>query len=107
MLIVFFFIFCNVLYCAYWKYIKNIYYTSRLGYCGDNIKVRTPNACINLKNMYLYYNTDLFEDFNFLCKTGKFIMKNNSGAPQGLTIITGNHMRVPCMTFMQSSQKEI
>ena len=88
----------------YRKYIKNYYYTSRLGYCGSHVKVRKPNAYTNLGNMFLYDRTELFEGFNFLSKTGKFIMKENSGAAQGLTIITGNHSRVVGQSFMQSSK---
>ena len=101
----FIFVFIDKFHRVYRNYIKNLYYTSRLGYCGHNVKIRTPNAYTKLKNMYLYNNTELFEGFNFLSKTGKFIMKNNSGAAQGLTIITGNHSREKGLTFMQSSKQ--
>ena len=74
--------------------ILNSYYTSRLGYCGKNVVLRNPNAYTRLSRMYMYDNTSLFEGFNFISYTGKFIMKQNSGAAQNLTIVTGNHHRV-------------
>lgn len=42
--------------------------------------------------MYLYDNTAL-KKVTFISVTGKFVMKCNSGAATGLTIITGNHHR--------------
>lgn len=78
---------------AYNKYIKSIYYKFQLGYCGKNVMVKKPNAYTSLSRMYMFDNTNIFEGFNFISYTGKFIMKKNSSAAQGLTIITGNHGR--------------
>ena len=98
-------IFIDKLYRFYRKYIKNLYYTSRLGYRGKNIKIRKPNAYTDLSRMYMFDNTELYEGFNFISKTGKFVMKRNSGAAQGLTIVTGNHTRAQGQSFMQSSKQ--
>lgn len=79
---------------AYCKYISPIFYTSRLGYCGKqvNFRNRNPHPTEFLSRMYLYDNVAI-AGFHLISDGGKFIMKKNSGAASGLTIVTGNHGR--------------
>ncbi|MEI7503440.1 MAG: galactoside O-acetyltransferase [Paludibacter sp.] len=46
---------------------------------------------ITPQNIYLYENTNIYENSTILTVSAKFIMKKNSGAAQGLTVVTGNH----------------
>lgn len=81
---------------VYWK-LKSLIascYKGELGYIGENVILGIPASCSSLRRMYLYDNTNIYDGFCFISYTGKFIMKKNSGAAQGLTIITGNHHRI-------------
>lgn len=76
------------------KYIKRNLYRSCLGYCGKNVDLRLDKNPGPLCRVYMYDNTNIYHGFRFISVTGKFIMKKNSGAAAGLTVITGNHQRV-------------
>ncbi|MCS3177396.1 galactoside O-acetyltransferase [Candidatus Bacteroides intestinigallinarum] len=80
-------------------------YERELGYRGKNVMLGIPASCSSLKRMYLYDNTNIFDGFRFISYTGKFIMKENSGAAEGLTIITGNHHRVVGEFIKETIQK--
>ena len=45
------------------------------------------------KNIFLDSQSHIYGNFTFISVNGKFIMKENSGAAQGLTVITDNHVR--------------
>lgn len=79
---------------AYNKFIVPYYYKSRLGYCGKNVVVRKAASYGNIQNIFMYDNARLAYGWSFISWTGKFIMKKDSGAATGLTIITGNHGRM-------------
>ena len=51
----------------------------------------------------MYDNTNIYHGFRFVSVSGKFIMKRNSGAAAGLTVITGNHQRVNGVWFKDIS----
>lgn len=68
---------------------------TKLGYCGKNAEIYYSSTCMVPGNIYLHENSHILHDFQFISYTGKFIMKKNSGAAQGLTVITGNHQRIP------------
>lgn len=62
----------------------------QLGECGKNVVIMYPNKLNG--NMYIGNNVNIYEGGLFLIgPTGKFIMKDNSGCAQNLTVITGNH----------------
>lgn len=62
----------------------------KLGYCGANVTVHWPNTLS--RHIFLYDHVNLYEGAKFIISgEGKFIMKANSGAAQGLTVITGRH----------------
>lgn len=75
------------------KYISRYFYRSCLGYCGKNVDLRFDKNPGSLSNVYMYDNTNIYHGFRFIGVSGKFIMKKNSGAASGLTVITGNHRR--------------
>ena len=68
-----------------------------LGYLDKTADFRLPDICSCPHKIYLYENTNVYEHATFIIspkgEKGRFIMKCNSGAAQGLTVITGNHQR--------------
>ena len=69
----------------------------RLGSCPDSAVFRLPDVCSCPEKIFLGENTSIYENSKFIISpigdTGKFIMKMNSYAAQGLSVITGNHPR--------------
>lgn len=73
---------------------------SRFGYIHPTAFVRLPTIIKGIENVYLYENTHLLSNSMILSTRAKFIMKKNSGAAEGLTVVTGNHYSVPGKFFM-------
>lgn len=90
--------FCDFVRRGYNAKILPLFFKSRLGYCGENVTFRNTRHMPTsvLSRVYLYDNTAV-KDFSLVSAKGKFIMKRSSGASSGLTVITGNHGRVPGM----------
>lgn len=69
----------------------------KLGYLDKTSDFRLPDICTCPEKMFLYENTNLYTKNVYLINprgdNGKFVVKKNSGAAQGLTVITGNHQR--------------
>ena len=78
---------------AWVKYVTRYFYRCGLGYCGKNVDLRFDSNPGSLNRIFMYDNTNIYHGFRFISVTGKFIMKRNSGAALGLTVITGNHQR--------------
>lgn len=77
--------------------IKRLFYDSRpqkLGRYGKNVYIEYPLVFHNPSNIFLEDNTSIKAFTTVLNTTGKFIMKKNSTAAQGLTVVTGNHYYV-------------
>lgn len=75
--------------------IDNIYrrlLKEKMGFCGKNVDIRF-NSIYKPEHIFLSDNTNIFEDFTFISDNGCFYMKENSGAAQGLTVITDTHSR--------------
>ena len=89
------------------KYIKRPFYKSCLGYCGKNVDIRLDMNPGSLSRVYMYDNTNIYHGFRFINVTGKFVMMKNSGAAEGLTVITGNHQRTMGKWFKELSGKHI
>lgn len=73
--------------------IRMIFFSSRrdrYGYIDKTSKVYLPGKG-NRQNVFLYKNTIIHEYHKFISHNGKFIMKENSIAASGLTVITNNH----------------
>lgn len=65
------------------------------GHIGRNSHIHTPSivAAGSLNNIFIGNNCNIDWNNVLYCTPGKFIMKDNSGAAVGLTVITGNHRR--------------
>lgn len=65
------------------------------GHLGESSHIHTPSlvSAGSLNNIYLGDNCNIDWNNTLYCTPGKFIMKSNSGAAVGLTVITGNHRR--------------
>ncbi len=89
--------------------LNNKWYKERLGFCGNNVYFGKPSRCFCPHKIFLYDNTNInpFASFiiNPLGSKGNFIMKKNSGAADGLTVITGNHQRDVGIFFKEKSSK--
>ena len=85
------------------KYILRPLFRSCLGHCGKNVDIRFYRNPGSLSRVFLYDNTNIYHDFRFISVSGRFIMKENSGAATGLTVITGNHQRKKGFYFKQLS----
>lgn len=75
-------------------------YRHNFGYVGDKVVMIPPLNIDNPKNVYLY-GLNKIEHCTISASLAKFVMKYGSAAAEGLTVHTGNHMRVPgryCMT---------
>lgn len=92
--------FCDFVRRGYNKVVRPLFFKIRLGYCGKNVNFRNTKQCPTqvLKRIYMYDDTTL-NSFSMISASAKFIMKKESGASSGLTIITGNHQRIPCEQF--------
>ena len=90
--------------------IKNIHYAlysflntyiqsldkTKYGKCGKNVVFQPPIMVTKPQNVYLGDNVNIFGNSQLIISTnGRFIMKKNSGAAQGLTVVTGNHTVKP------------
>jgi virginiamycin A acetyltransferase len=62
----------------------------KYGYIDSSAIVFQPGYGIK-QNVYLHKNTVIHEFYKFITPKGKFIMKDNSIAAAGLTVITFNH----------------
>lgn len=63
----------------------------KLGYRGKNVQIALPSLFKGIENVYMYDNTSIFRNALIISVHAKFIMKKNSGAAEGLTVITNNH----------------
>lgn len=87
--------------CHFFYRIKNRcekdYLHSKLGMLGKNSYLINPKVCLHPEKIFLYDNTNILDGATFIISEssgGNFIMKENSGAAQNLTVITGNHQRI-------------
>lgn len=91
-------------YYLYKRYFYNV--RKRLGYCGKNVVISPPYKIQAPHNIYLYDNTNIYEDSYIAAGRAKFIMKENSGAAMGLKVITGNHMSIVGKSMKEVTNKD-
>lgn len=89
-----------------------LYFTNKFGFFDKTAKLGLPRIIMKPNNIYMYENTNIWEGLTFLSLTGKFILKKNSGAAQGLTVVTNNHSMASeldhfRMEEMKSKKKDI
>ena len=79
------------------------YFRSKLGHCDKTAVISSPFSCPCPSKVFIYENTNLLGNSKFIISPvgegGRFIMKRNSGAAQGLTVITHNHGRSVGINF--------
>ena len=78
----------------------------KFGYIDKTSFVRLPSIIKGIQNVYLYENTHLLSNSLILATRAKFIMKKNSGAAEGLTVVCGNHFSKVGRTFMSITDAE-
>ena len=64
---------------------------SKFGYIDVSARVRFPMLIKGIENVFLYENTHILGRSLIIATKAKFIMKKNSAAAEGLTVVTGNH----------------
>lgn len=84
--------------CHFFYRIKNRcekdYLHSKLGMLGKNSYLINPKVCLHPEKIFLYDNAGVLAGASFIISEkhgGSFIMKEQSGASQNLTVITGLH----------------
>lgn len=63
----------------------------KFGYIHPTAFVRLPAIIKGIENVYLNEYTSILGNATILTTKAKFIMKRNSGAAEGLTVVTGSH----------------
>ena len=76
------------LYKAYFGYSRKAF-----GYIADNVTLTPPLTITNPKNVFLYGDNGLC-NASIYTTNAKFIMKEHSGAAEGLRVTTGNHAMI-------------
>jgi acetyltransferase-like isoleucine patch superfamily enzyme len=79
---------------------------SKLGYRGKNVQISYPSIIKGIENVYMYDDTNIFSNALIIAVWAKFIMKKNSGAAEGLTVITSNHTFKVGVYFKSLMNKE-
>lgn len=64
---------------------------SKFGYIDRSARVRFPILIKGIENVYLYENATILGNSKILATKARFVMKKNSSASEGLTVVTGNH----------------
>jgi Acetyltransferase (isoleucine patch superfamily) len=64
---------------------------SKFGYIDGTSRVRFPILIKGIENVFLYENTVVMGYAKILATKARFVMKKNSSASEGLTVVTGNH----------------
>ena len=65
---------------------------SKFGYCALSARYVFPLTILGLKNVFLHENTIVSSNSMIQATRAKFIMKKNSVAAEGLSVITGSHI---------------
>ncbi len=63
----------------------------KFGFIDPTARVRFPILIKGIENVFLYENTCILGNATILATKARFVMKMNSGAAEGLTVVTGNH----------------
>lgn len=66
----------------------------KFGYVGEKVVIIPPFIIGNPENVYLH-GLNKIECCTISSPLAKFVMKYGAGSAEGLTVHTGNHMRVP------------
>jgi len=80
---------------------------SKFGYIDPTSRVRFPILIKGIENVYLYENTHILGHSKILSTKAKFVMKKNSAAAEGLTVVTGNHPMVKGEAFLLKAAEDV
>lgn len=86
--------------------LNRLFRYKRMGFCGSNVNVSLFVRIAGIKNMYMYDNTNIYAGAKIICTRAKFIMKKNSGAAEGLTVVTGGHLSIVGKWFKDISDRD-
>lgn len=79
---------------------------SKFGYIHPSAFVRLPTIIKGIENVELHERAHILSNSLILTTLAKFIMKKNSGAAEGLTVVTGNHFSIPGRWFMDVTDND-
>lgn len=79
----------NSIYRNYFKVTRG-----KFGYIHPTAFFRQPFLAKGIENVELHERTNILGHAIILTTNAKFIMKKNSGAAEGLTVVTGNHVSI-------------
>lgn len=68
---------------------------SQFGYIHSSAFVRYPITIKGIKNVFMYENTSILSGATILTTRARFVLKKNSGAAEGLCVVTGSHISIP------------
>jgi acetyltransferase-like isoleucine patch superfamily enzyme len=95
----------NLFLSAFNSLYRNYFMTTRskFGYIDAKARVRFPILIKGIKNVYLYENTHILGHSTLITTQARFIMKKNSAAAEGLTVVTGNHIAFKGEFFIEKA----
>lgn len=64
----------------------------KFGFIDPSSRVRFPILIKGIENVFLYEHTHILGHSKIITTQARFIMKSNSAAAEGLTVVTGNHV---------------
>ena len=73
----------------------------KFGFFSKTARVRYPIRIKGIENVYMHDGTHLLSGAFIIAKGAKFIMKKNSGAAEGFTVITNTHPAYVGEWFME------
>lgn len=79
---------------------------NKFGFIHPSAFVRLPTIIKGTKNVYMYERAHILSNSVILTTNAKFILKKNSGAAEGLTVVTGNHYSEVGRFFMDISDAD-
>ncbi|GAA3508763.1 acyltransferase [Aquimarina addita] len=88
---------------------QNFFFAKRrkFGYIHKSAKIRFPALIKGIQNVYIYENSHIMGSSKIISSKAKFILKKNSGAAEGLTVITGTHPYKVGEFFIIDAAKDI
>lgn len=63
----------------------------KFGFIDKTARVRYPITVKGIENVFIYEHSHILGNATIITTKARFIMKKNSGAAEGLTVVTGNH----------------
>lgn len=88
---------------------RNYFKTQRykFGYIDKTARVRFPILIKGIENVFLYENVIILGGAKILATKAPFTMKKNSGASEGLTVVTGNHPHSKGELFLTKATEDV